>query len=140
MEHTNLVWSVYIILAILRRIISGFGTSLLLVQYNIDRDQKKPVSTIFIRGNEITQKMCACSLLHLEIYDISSNSRSEGQNTFSEPMPYCEEQPHFENRLTSTIKYRILSWFAFAVSEFAFAVSDLLFAVTVNRIPRTYMY
>ena len=77
-EYTNLVWSVYILLAILRRRICGFDTPLLLVQYNIDRDQKKPVSTIFIHGNEITQ-MCACSLLHLEIYCISSNSRSEGQ-------------------------------------------------------------
>ena len=57
-EYTNLVWSVYILLAILGRRISGFGTPLLLVQYNIG----KPVSTILIRGNEITQKMCACSL------------------------------------------------------------------------------
>ena len=55
-EYTNLVWSVYILLAILRQRISGFGTPLLLVQYNIDRDQKKPVSTIFIRGNEIKMK------------------------------------------------------------------------------------
>ena len=52
-EYTNLVWSVYILLAILRRRISGFGTPLLLVQYNIDRDQKNP--TICIRGNEITR-------------------------------------------------------------------------------------
>ena len=66
-EYTNLVWSVYL-LAILRRRISGFGTPLLLVQYNIVRHKKKTVSTIFILGNEITQKMCACSLLHLEIY------------------------------------------------------------------------
>ena len=29
-EYTNLVWSVYILLAILRRRISGFGTPLLL--------------------------------------------------------------------------------------------------------------
>ena len=78
-EYINLVWSVYILLAILRRRIFCFGTPLLLVQFNIDRDQKKPVSTIFICGNEITEKLCACSLLHLEIYDISSNSRSEGQ-------------------------------------------------------------
>ena len=83
----NLVWPVYIFLAILRRIISGFGTPVFLVQYNIDRDQKKSVSKIFIRGNEITQKMCVYSLLQLEIYDISSiNSRSEGQwkNTVSD--------------------------------------------------------
>ena len=33
------------------------GTPVLLVKYNIDRDQKKPVSTVFIRGNEITQKI-----------------------------------------------------------------------------------
>ena len=52
-EYTNLVWSVYMLLAILRRRISGFGTPLLLVQYNIDRDQKKPVSTIFIRNLEM---------------------------------------------------------------------------------------
>ena len=51
-EYTNLVWSVYILLAILGQRISGFGTPVLLVKYNIDRDQKKPVSTIFIRGNE----------------------------------------------------------------------------------------
>ena len=92
-EHTNLVWSVYILLAILCRRISGFGTPLILVQYNIVRDQKKPVSTIFIRGNEITEKLCACLLLHLEIYDISSNSGSEGQwkTRWVKPMPYCEE-------------------------------------------------
>ena len=78
-EYTNLVWSVHILLAILRRRIYGFGTPLLLVQYNINRDQKKPLSTIFICGNEITQKICACSLLHLEIYNISSNLRSEVQ-------------------------------------------------------------
>ena len=36
---------------------------------------------------------CACSLLRLEIYDISSNSRSEGQwkTRWVKPMPYCEE-------------------------------------------------
>ena len=27
---------------------------------NIDRDQKKSVSTVFIRGNEITQKIDVC--------------------------------------------------------------------------------
>ena len=59
-EYTNLVWSVYILLAILGRRISGFGTPVLLVKYNIDRDQKKPVSTVFIRGNEITQKIDVC--------------------------------------------------------------------------------
>ena len=74
--YTNLVWSVYILLAILRRRISGFGTPLLLVWYNIERHQK-PVSIIFIHGNEITQKICACSLLYLEIYDISSNLMSK---------------------------------------------------------------
>ena len=63
-ENTNLVWSLYILLVILRQIISGYGTPLLLVQYDIDRDQKKPRSTIFIRGNEITQKMCAYEQLH----------------------------------------------------------------------------
>ena len=76
-EYTNLVWSVYILLAILRRRISGFGTPLLLVQHNIDRHQKKPVSTIFIHVNEIREKLCACSLLYLEIYDIRGNSRSD---------------------------------------------------------------
>ena len=35
------------------------------LKYNIDRDQKKPVSTMIIRGNEITQKMCACTLSSL---------------------------------------------------------------------------
>ena len=45
-----------------------------LVQYNIDRDQKKPVSTIFIRGNEITKKMCVCSL-------VSSNTLSDTEQT-----------------------------------------------------------
>ena len=49
-EYTNLVWSVCILLAILGQRISGFSMPLLLVQYKIDRDQKKPVSTIFIRG------------------------------------------------------------------------------------------
>ena len=48
----------------LRRIISGFGTPLFLVQYDIDRDQKKPVSTTFIRRIEITQKMCVYEQLH----------------------------------------------------------------------------
>ena len=32
-EYTNLVWSVYHLLAILGRKLSGFGTPLLLVQY-----------------------------------------------------------------------------------------------------------
>ena len=66
-EYTNLVWFVYILLVILRQRMSGFGTPLLLVQYDIDRDQKKPVSTIFIRGNEITHKMCAYEQLHSKI-------------------------------------------------------------------------
>ena len=61
-QYTNLVWFVYILLVILGRRISGFGILLLLIKYKIDRDQKKPISTIFIRRNEITQKICACSL------------------------------------------------------------------------------
>ena len=88
-----------------------------LVQYNIDRDQKKPVSTILIRGNEITQKMCACSL-------ISSNSRSECQWKTRWVIP---------NRLTSTIRishYELIcscsEWSCFCRKRFAFAVSDLL--------------
>ena len=56
--YTDLVWSVYIILAILCRRICSFSTPLLLVQYIIHRDQEKPVITIFIRENEITHKMC----------------------------------------------------------------------------------
>ena len=62
-EYTNLVWSIYILLAILGRKISGFGTPLLLVQYNIDRPEERTIRTIFISGNEITQKMCSCSLI-----------------------------------------------------------------------------
>ena len=42
-EYTNLVWFVYILLAILRLRISGFGTPFLLVQYNIDGDQRKAI-------------------------------------------------------------------------------------------------
>ena len=141
MRSTNLVWSVYILLAILGRIISGFGAPLLLVQYNIDRDQEKPVSTIFIRGNKITQKMCACSLLHLEMYDISSNSRSEVQwkTRWVIPMSYCEEQQHFENRLTSTIKIShpelicfCHEWICFCRERFASAVSYLLLLWQLN--------
>ena len=59
-EYTNLVWSVYILLTILGRRISGFGTPVLLVYKYIDRDQKKPVSTIFIRG--------ACRLLFIYLH------------------------------------------------------------------------
>ena len=110
-NDTNLVWSVYILLAILGRRISGFGTPVLLVKYNIDRDQKKPVSTIFIRGNEITQKMCARSL-------ISSNSRSECQWKTNWVTP---------NRLTSTIRISHSELINdLALSEVVFAVSGLL--------------
>ena len=65
--------SVYILLAItICRRMSGFGTPLL-SSVHIDRDQKKPVKhDIYPQfRNEITEKLCACSLLHLEIYDIS---------------------------------------------------------------------
>ena len=41
--------------------------------------------------NEITEKLCESSLLHLEIYgDISSNSRSEGKWK-TRCKPFCEE-------------------------------------------------
>ena len=52
----------------------AFGTPVLLV---IDRDQKKPVSTIFIRANRKLnhlEDICVRVRFHLEIYDISSNS------------------------------------------------------------------
>ena len=98
-----------------------FGTLIwltpsLLVQYNIDRDQKKPVSTIF--------SPCRCSL-------IGSNSRSECQWKTRWVIP---------NRLTSTIRishYELIcscpEWSCFAVSDLlqcceriAFPVNDLL--------------
>ena len=42
-----------------------------LVKYNIDRDQKKPVSTIFIRGYEITQKIdLVCVFAFISKYTI----------------------------------------------------------------------
>ena len=80
-----------------------------LVQYNIDRDQKKPVSTIFIRGNEITQKMCACSL-------ISSNTLSD------------TEQTDLHNKNIALWVDLLLPWVncCFCREQFAFAVSDLL--------------
>ena len=46
----------------------GFGTPVLLV---IDRDQEKPVSTIFIHGNQKwnhPEDRCVCVRFHLEIY------------------------------------------------------------------------
>ena len=59
------------------------------------RDQKKPVSTIFIRGNRkwnYLEDRCVRVRFHLEIYDIINNSRSECQwNSVSEPMRCCEE-------------------------------------------------
>ena len=58
-EYTNGLFIFY--WQFLGRRISGFGTGpVLLVKYNIDRDQKKSVSTVFIRRNEITQKIDVC--------------------------------------------------------------------------------
>ena len=122
-EYINLVWSVYILLAILRRRISGFGTPLLLVQYNIERDHKKPVSTIFIRGNQITQKMCACSLLHLEIYDINSNSRSEGRWKHGE-WYRCPTVKSSNTSRNYKIKISHSELICFCRGELIFAVSD----------------
>ena len=61
-EYTNGLFIFY--WQSLGRRISGFGTFVLLVKYNIDRDQKKPVSTIFIRGNPKWNHLedSACSL------------------------------------------------------------------------------
>ena len=48
-EYTNLVSSVYILLAILQ-----FAEEfLVLSSIHIDRDHKKPVSTLFIRNSEM---------------------------------------------------------------------------------------
>ena len=57
-------------------------TSFQLVYCIMHRVYEEAVNTVFIRGNEITQKIDVCVRVrfHLEINDInSSNSRSECQ-------------------------------------------------------------
>ena len=90
--------------------------------------------------NDITDKFCACSLLHLEICDISTNSRSKSQ--WQTRFNLCPSHPSVKSNNISIKaeqtdlhykKYRNeLICFcrepsAFDVSEFAFSVSDLLF-------------
>ena len=142
-EYANLVWSVYILLAILRWRNSGFGTPLLLVQYNIDRVQKKPVSTILICGKEITQKMCACSLLHLEIYDIRRGSM---ENTVSDTdalwwrVATLQEQTDLHYKNIAFWVDLLLPWVnLFLPWAICFCREWFASAVTVKCIPRTYM-
>ena len=68
MEYTNGLFISY--WEFLGQIISGFSTPVLLVKYNINRDQKKPVSTVFIHGNEITQKIDVCMFAFIQKYTI----------------------------------------------------------------------
>ena len=85
---------------------------MLLVKYNIDRDQKKPVSTVFIGENEITQKIRACSLSFRNIrYIAILAKRGSVENTASDRCPTVKSS----NALTSTIKlkYHLLSLFVF---------------------------
>ena len=66
-EYTNLVWSVYILLAILQfcRRMSGFGTPFLSSVQHRQRPEEASTHDIYPQyRNEITKKLCACSLLH----------------------------------------------------------------------------
>ena len=104
-EYTNLVWSVYILLVILQ-----FAEEFLVLarQYN-NRDQKNPVSTIFIRNLEMKSAR-SCVRVRFYIYKyvilaVTREARVNGNHGVNRCSTVKSSNTSFKaERLTSAIK------------------------------------